>query len=39
MCSCFEAPGALVPPGGLDEDLAALESANASYQEHRVSVR
>lgn len=34
-----EAPGALVPRGGLDEDLAALESANVSYVEDRVSVR
>jgi hypothetical protein len=34
-----EAPGALVPRGGLDEDLAALESAGVSYEEHRVPVR
>lgn len=35
----FEVPGALVPRGRLDEDLAALESANVSYKEYRVSVR
>lgn len=34
-----EDPGALLPRGELDEDLAALETAGVSYEEHRVSVR
>jgi hypothetical protein len=34
-----DAPGTLVPRGGLDDDLGALESASAPYEEYRISVR
>jgi len=35
----IEAAGALRPRGNLDEDLGALESADVSYEKHRVPVR
>lgn len=34
-----EAPGALAPRGGLDEDLTALESTGVPYKELRATVR
>ena len=34
----FDVPGTLKPHGGLDDDLAALESANVHYDEYRVTV-
>jgi hypothetical protein len=35
----LKAPGALVPRGTLDEDLATLESAGVAYEHWQVSVR